>query len=402
MTALQPLGAIVKTTKGKKPRTLHDAPAAGLVPYIDISAVEHGTQRQWADPREAKVAPSGSLVMVWDGARSGWVGITRFEGALGSTLAALESPLNSRFLAAYLRSRFADINSNHRGSGIPHVNPDYLWALEVPVFSDDAQLAIADLTEAAAKKADSSREHLAVARRRVESFRQSVLAAGSLGRLTSDWRAARGAVDQERPSGWRTMQFREACEYITVGHVGKMVSEYRESGIPFLRSLNVRELRFDPQNLKYISPEFHARLRKSALRPGDIVIVRSGFVGTACVIPPDLPHANCSDLVIARPGPTLRARFGAIVVNSPHMKAHVAEVKVGSAQAHFNTRSMQAAPLQLPPLEEQDEIIRRVDELLALADELVRRIDRAATHVARSSQAVLAKAFRGELSTNGT
>jgi hypothetical protein len=67
---------MLKTTKGKKPKTLHDAPAPGLVPYIDIAAVERGAQRQWADPREAKLIPAESLVMVWDGARSGLVGLT--------------------------------------------------------------------------------------------------------------------------------------------------------------------------------------------------------------------------------------------------------------------------------------------------------------------------------------
>src|ERR1700694_4882750 len=155
MTAFEPLGSILKTTKGKKPKILHDAPAPGRVPYIDISAVERGTQRQWADPREAKIIPAEALVMVWDGARSGWVGLTKFDGALGSTLAALESCLNKRFLAAFLKVHFADISANTRGSGIPHVDPAHLKALEVPILTEAEQLLVADLVEASAEKAAS-------------------------------------------------------------------------------------------------------------------------------------------------------------------------------------------------------------------------------------------------------
>ena len=183
------------------------------------------------------------------------------------------------------------------------------------------------------------------------------------------------------------------CLRVTVGHVGKMVSEYRSQGIPFLRSMNVRELKFNRTGLKFISPEFHRRLAKSALRPGDIVVVRSGFVGTACVIPPDLAQSNCSDLVIARPGPDLRADYGAIYINSGRMKAHIAEVKVGSAQSHFNTKSMHSAPLRLPPVDEQDEIVRRVNFMLAGASGLETRISRVESSLDLATRSILARAL---------
>src|SRR5262249_10145708 len=53
--------------------------------------------------------------------------------------------------------------------------------------------------------------------------------------------------------------------------------------------------------------------------------------------------------------------------------------------------------LNLPPLEEQAEIIRRIEGLFALADRLQARYERATKQVDRLSQSILAKAFRGEL-----
>ena len=54
-------------------------------------------------------------------------------------------------------------------------------------------------------------------------------------------------------------------------------------------------------NAMFIDDAFHRAPKKSQLRPGDLAIVRTGYPGTAAVIPLDLPDSNCSDLVIVRP-----------------------------------------------------------------------------------------------------
>lgn len=49
-----------------------------------------------------------------------------------------------------------------------------------------------------------------------------------------------------------------------------MKGEYIQEGIPFLRSQNVRENRFDSEGLKYVSRQFHEFLSKSQLNLGDV------------------------------------------------------------------------------------------------------------------------------------
>jgi type I restriction enzyme S subunit len=58
---------------------------------------------------------------------------------------------------------------------------------------------------------------------------------------------------------------------------------------------------------------------------------------------------------------------------------------------------LQTFAFPLPPIEEQNEIIRQVDKLFALADKLESHYQKAKTHVDKLSQSILAKAFRGEL-----
>ena len=51
----------------------------------------------------------------------------------------------------------------------------------------------------------------------------------------------------------------------------------------------------------------------------------------------------------------------------------------------------------VPPVAEQQEIVRRVKELFALADQIEARYAKAKAYVDNLTQSILAKAFRGEL-----
>lgn len=156
-------------------------------------------------------------------------------------------------------------------------------------------------------------------------------------------------------SEWRTVQLSEVASEVTVGFVGTMANEYIDSGIPFLRSLNIDKFKIDTADIKYISPDFHSRISKSRLRPGDVVIVRTGKPGTCAVIPDDLPESNCSDLVIVRCGSEILNRFLCYYVNSAASN-HIAAHLVGAVQQHFNVASAKAMEIPLPSMREQKSI----------------------------------------------
>ena len=227
----------------------------------------------------------------------------------------------------------------------------------------------------------------------LKRLRQAILAAATTGKLTEEWREENG-IDQ---TTWLDTTFGTISAEITVGFVGKMADKYQDSGIPFLRSQNVRAFRFNAENLLYISEDFHRQIFKSRLTPGDLAIVRSGAPGTTCVIPDELPIANCSDLVIVRPGDELDPHFGAIYMNSEVAQRHVETNRVGVAQQHFNVGSMKEMDVHLPSLTEQNEIVRRVEELFAIAARIEAQYRTARARVDRLTQSLLAKAFRGEL-----
>lgn len=181
---------------------------------------------------------------------------------------------------------------------------------------------------------------------------------------------------------WPEVMLDDVATEVTVGFVGPMADQYVERGVPFLRSLNVEPFRINSNDLKIISPEFHRRLRKSALAPGDVVIVRTGKPGACAVIPDWLPDANCSDLVVVRPGSTISPRYLCYVINSVAAH-HVQAYTVGAVQQHFNVGAARQIRFRRPPLQEQHRI---VGLLGALDDkiELNRRMNETLEAMARA------------------
>ena len=174
-------------------------------------------------------------------------------------------------------------------------------------------------------------------------------------------------------SNWQMAKVKNLAEYITVGFVGSMSSLFVEDGVPLLRGQNIHEYSLNLTNLKYISQETHTKWKKSALMPGDVVIVRVGYPGTACVIPNGIGELNAASLVIVRPDPKkLDANFLCYVINSPWGKAQVSGRLVGAAQQVFNTQTAAELEISCPPLPTQ----QRIAGILSAYDELIENSQR--------------------------
>jgi type I restriction enzyme, S subunit len=192
----------------------------------------------------------------------------------------------------------------------------------------------------------------------------------------------------------------QACERVTVGHVGPMADAYKESGTPFLRSQNVRPFAIDLDEVKYIDDDFDLQLRKSQLRPGDVVIVRTGYPGTAAVIPDTLPAANCADLVIVRPRARLNPEYLAVFLNSPLGRTLVSGNLNGAAQKHFNVTAAKQALVPLQDVAEQARIVNQAREARKEVEALRKLYTRKLAALAELKQSLLARAFSGELTAS--
>ena len=204
-------------------------------------------------------------------------------------------------------------------------------------------------------------------------------------------------VYSARNKGWIDTPLHMLCRRITVGHVGSMANLYKPTGIPFLRSQNIRPFFVSMENMVFIDYEFHTALEKSSLKSGDLAIVRTGYPGTAAVIPDSLGVANCSDLVIVRPGPEIDAHFLAAFFNSSFGKNMVSGKIVGAAQKHFNVGAAKDVLLHLPPLVEQRLIVNEIDKLREETLRLESIYQRKLAALDELKKSLLHRAFTGHL-----
>lgn len=177
-----------------------------------------------------------------------------------------------------------------------------------------------------------------------------------------------------------TLEKLGALAELTVGHVGAMANQYESEGVPFLRSLNVKPHRIDPTDLKFINPEFARSLKKSRLRTGDVVTVRTGAPGQTSVIPHWLDGANCSDLVIIRPREKLHPKWLSYHLNWI-TKAKISQHLVGAVQQHFNVSSAASLSIQVPPISYQRavaEVLGALDDKIAANEKVIGAADQLA------------------------
>ena len=122
------LGDFVYYQKGKKPKSLSDIKTSShSIPYINIKAFEKGIIDEFSNGDGCVLCEHNDFLMVWDGARSGYIG-RALKGALGSTLVKIQFPgVNLDYAYFYLQSKYLEINTRAKGTGIPHVDPELVW-----------------------------------------------------------------------------------------------------------------------------------------------------------------------------------------------------------------------------------------------------------------------------------
>ena len=190
-----PLGDVCKTLKGKKPKNSGKISKDRTIPYINIKAFETGIPAEYAEPGNYPECSKNDVLIVWDGARSGLTG-RGVAGYIGSTLSKIWSDIiDSGYLYYFLQSQYNFINTNTKGVGIPHVDPNILYSIDFPVAPENEQKRIAEEIEKQFSRLDAAVDNLKRVKANLKRYKASVLKAAVEGKLTEDWRKANPDVE---------------------------------------------------------------------------------------------------------------------------------------------------------------------------------------------------------------
>jgi type I restriction enzyme S subunit len=277
--------------------------------------------------------------------------------------------------------------------------------IELPIPPLAEQRRIVEKVEALLVQVNAARARLAKVPTILKRFRQSILSAACSGRLTDDWRPQdANHTDDGLPDGWQTVSVEALIEEggIFDGPFGSNLktSDYTQAGVRVIRMENIDQVRFIESKRTFISEEKYRTLVRHTVGEGDIIV--ASFVDDAvraCSLPKistkAIAKADCFcvrvDHKVADP------RFVAMQIVSRESYDFFREDIHGATRPRISTKKLRQLPVPLAPLPEQQEIVRRVGALFKLADAIEAHLAAATARADKLTQAVLAKAFRGEL-----
>ena len=443
-----PLESIISIQKGKKPKDLGEKTSKRTTPYIDIKAFETGELRRYCNAENTVECQNDDVLMVWDGARSGLVGIGA-KGAVGSTIARLSSEkVTPKYLYYFLQSKFTYLNTNTRGVGIPHIDPNVFKNLEIPIAPPEQQKQIVSNIEELFSHIDSGMASLKKAKELLKQYRQSVLKAAVTGELTREWREANkdklepaadllARILKERRRKWEEQQLQKfkakgrlpkddawkkkykepimeakpvahhapdrwawaSIEQLTwdVSYGTSSKTNDDERGVPILRMGNIVDGELDYTNMKYL-PANHEEFPELLLEGGDLLFNRTNsaeLVGkTAVYRDTGKPTSFASYLIRVKTLEGVEPDYIAFFLNSSLGKEWVKGcVSQNVGQANVNGSKLKALTIPLPSKVEQAEIARQVSERTGIQVRLSKNINHQLDNLSQVRLSVLRSAY---------
>ena len=285
------------------------------------------------------------------------------------------------------------------GTAVRNLNSERVANTPVPLPPLPEQHRIVSRIESLFAKLDEAKEKAQAVVDGFELRKSAILHKAFTGELTERWRKDHGVgLDS-----WKHFTVGSVCNDVKVGIVIKPSQYYtnKSEGTPAFRSANVRECRVDDFDWVYLNEEGMANNKRSIVHTGDVLIVRSGNPGTACVVTDTFDGYNAIDILIAVPNQEIiLSDFLCLFTNSPLGKNSVTENKRGMALAHFNVKGYSKVRLNVPLVPEQEEIVHILNDFLRKEQRAKEAAGAVLSQIDTMKKAILARAFRGELGTN--
>lgn len=269
--------------------------------------------------------------------------------------------IDNRYLYWFLKGNTEFLQSLGRGATFKEISKTIVANIEINIPDKSVQTQIVDNLEKTSqiirlRKQELSKLEELVRARFVELF-----------------------GDENNSKNWSIVHIEDVAD-VQVGVVIKPSQYYTDesNGIKAFRSLNVGAGFIKDSDWVYFTAEGHQKNSKSILRENDLLIVRSGAPGTACVVTEDYVGCNAIDIIIAHPDcEKVNPYYLCTFTNMPHGKKQIVEGTGGAAQQHFNVGKYNKLQLMLPPKELQDKFVEFINQIAKSKAAVQKALDQA-------------------------
>ena len=342
-------------------------------------------------------------------------------------------PINLKFYHFVFNSLRDEIVKNTKsGTSKESINQTNLKKYEIPYFDIEQQnIWIERLLKTKSIKENLISE-IETQQTLLKKLRQSILQEAIEGKLTASWREKNpdvesasillekiksekeqlikekkikkqkplqpineGEIPFEIPEGWKW------CRLGQIGYTfrGKSPKYDKNSNIFAINQKCVRWNYIDLSHCKNINEDWYKSLDSFVLTKADDILVNStgeGTIGRAAIVHKEQDYIYDSHVLLFR---SLFCKSSYIMscINSTFGQEQIDNAKGAKStkQTELGVEKLNSLFIPLPPLEEQKEIVKKIENLFAICDELETQIEASKKSSQTLMQAVLKEAFEG-------
>lgn len=405
-----------------------------------------------------KIAKQGAILLSVR-APVGPTNLAQQECCVGRGLAAIHprGGIEPKFLLYLIRSIEPTISSRGTGSTFKAITKQSVENLEFNLPPLTEQHRILAKIEELFSELDRGIESLKTARAKLEVYRQAVLKHAFEGKLTAQWRKENknrlesaerfiahmrtdrdlhhktGLVEWKfddtkwreagyrlqglsntvtiginhrdaAPRNWLWLSIEDVCDIVD-GDRGqnypKKVDYLPDGYCLFLNAKNVTTRGFVFDECQFISKEKHLSLRKGSVEIGDIIFTSRGTIGNVALHSSPLDFGairiNSGMFILRNYSPILIGEYFTWLLLSPIITRQIKRLNSGTAQPQLPIREFKQFVIPVPPIPEQELILRTIEAQLTSIDAIEGDLSAQLNLGGVARQSILKNAFSGQL-----
>ncbi len=301
--------------------------------------------RKWCSAPNKMAAPEDILISVR--APIGAMNYAKEECCIGRGLAALtpnREKVSPEYIFWLLKGKNEELNSKGTGSTFKAIGRNILEETLVPDISLEKQNECSIILE---------KTYRVILLRKQQLQKLDELVKARFVEMFGDFKSI------------TKVSLAEISDFVTVGIANSATHAYAESGIVMLRNQNIKENYLDERDLIYITPGFAKKYGSKKLAENDILVIRTGYPGVACLVPKKYEGCQTfTTLIVRLKVPTLaHANYVCHYINSSFGKDYVEQSKVGVAQQNFGAKALARMPIKIPSMALQEQFAAFVERV---------------------------------------
>ncbi len=390
--------SINETTKQKK----YVGQKEGLI-YIatkDIGfdgVIDYDTDVRIPDYQSFKVAPENTSLLCIEGGSAGRkIGFTNQPVCFVNKLCAFAPKgIISKYIYFFLSSQcFYDQFNDKKHGLIGGVSVKELSSISIAIPPFDEQQRIVDRIESLFAKLDEAKEKAQAIVDSFEDRKAAILHKAFTGELTEEWRSSKRYNKAE----WTHKRFSDLCDIVRGGSPRPAGDPmYYDGVIPFMKVADITN-----NSGPYVtSTEYtikEAGLKKTRMVDANtLLLTNSGAtLGVPAICTFQTTFNDGIAAFLNLDPKSLLFFYYFWTSKTQELRA----INMGAAQPNLNTSIIGSVEIDVPPIEEQQEIVRVLESVLKKEQQAKDAAEQVIDQIDTMKKSILARAFRGELGTN--